>query len=230
MAVRYYDDILVEKLMRWIPDDKQMRILKPDETRRLFEVLADDSKDKKVKLPLITLSRDKEIELLMNVKTPKSYDGLVVASTLEKTLQFNVIPIKISYQLDIYTKTMEEGDEYLRNFIFKLINNPVIVVEIPYYGTNIRHKANIRVLSNVSDTSDISERLFPGQFTRWSIQLEIQDAYLFSMPYRKNWKLIIDGDEIELPGEETSVLELSDSVEQPGYESEPLNFKWQKTD
>jgi hypothetical protein len=55
-------------------------------------------------------------------------------------------------------------DEYVRNFLFKLINNPVLKVKIPYNGAEIEHIANIRVLSNVSDTSDISERIFVGQF------------------------------------------------------------------
>jgi hypothetical protein len=79
---------------------------------------------------------------------------------------FNVLPIKLSYQLDIYTKTAEEGDEYLRNFLFKLINNPVLKILIPYNNVNLEHIANIRVLNQVSDTSAINERIFSGQFTR----------------------------------------------------------------
>jgi hypothetical protein len=70
------------------------------------------------------------------------------------------------YQLDIYTKTAEEGDEYVRNFLFKLINNPVLKISIPYNDLNVEHIANIRVLDTVSDTSSISERIFSGQFTR----------------------------------------------------------------
>jgi hypothetical protein len=78
----------------------------------------------------------------------------------------NAIPIKLQYQLDIYTKTAEAGDEYLRQFLFKLINNPAIKIIIPYNGINVEQIANIRVLNSVTDTSAISERLFPGQFTR----------------------------------------------------------------
>jgi hypothetical protein len=110
------------------------------------------------------LSRNRDIELLSTVKQPKSYDGLKLVSSSEKTLHFNVIPIKLLYDLTIYTKTEEEVDEYVRNFLFKLINNPVIKVRIPYNDTQLEHIANIRVLSNISDTSDISERIFSGQF------------------------------------------------------------------
>jgi hypothetical protein len=139
-------------------------VLGPSESKRLFELTADDAKDHAFKLPLIALSRHRDIELLSTVKSPKSYDGLKLLSTPESTLQFNVLPIKLLYDLTIYTKTEDEVDEYVRNFLFKLINNPVIKVQIPYNDSNIEHVANIRVLSSVSDTSDISERIFPGQF------------------------------------------------------------------
>ena len=63
------------------------------------------------------------------------------------------------------------------------------MIDIPYNGTNIQHIANIRILNTISDTSAISERLFSGQFSRWTIQFEIQDAFLFSIPYKRNWKI-----------------------------------------
>ncbi len=190
MATRYYDSVLSYKILKWIPESSNLRVLKPDETTRLFEVLADDSNDAPVKLPFIAISRDPDIELLSTIKNSKSYDGIKLISAGSNSLQLNVIPIRLGYQLDIYTKTYEEGDEYVRSFLFKLINNPVIKVLIPYQGVNIEHIANIRILSPISDTSDISQHLFPGQFTRWSIKLEIQDAFYFNIPYRKGWKLI----------------------------------------
>lgn len=107
-------------------------MLKTDETKRLFETLADDSGDKNVKLPLVALSRGKDIELLSNIKNLQSFNGLAIAKSTAVTAQLNVIPVRVDYQLDIYTKTYEEGDEYVRNFLFKLINNPQIVIDIPY--------------------------------------------------------------------------------------------------
>ena len=68
--------------------------------------------------------------------------------------------------MDIYAKTEEDCQEYLRNFLFKLINNPVMIIGIPYNNLELEHKVNIRVLNNVSDTSAIGERLFSGQFHR----------------------------------------------------------------
>ena len=205
MAIRYYDDILIEKIKRWIPTESKLRVLKPDESNRFYKLHADDENDQKFKLPLITLSRGKDINLLSNIKQSKSFDGLKVHSDEAITIQMNVIPILPTYQLDIYTKTYEEGDEYVRNFLFKLINNPKLIIEIPYNDLNIKHVANIRVLETVSDTSDISEHLFPGQFTRWTIQMEIQDAFLFSIPYKNNWHFVLDNE-----------LEITDNLSKPG--------------
>jgi hypothetical protein len=128
--------------------------------------VADDSKDKNVKLPLIALSRNNDIELLLNVKNPRSFDGLKIEQNEDQTTQMNVIPVKLQYQLDIFAKTHDEADHYVREYLFKLINNPVIKIEIPYNNKNITQIANIRVLNNVSDTSDVPQRLFVGQFTR----------------------------------------------------------------
>lgn len=204
MALRYYDDVLAERLKRWVPENSHLRILKPDESKRLFELIANDNNDKNIKVPFIALSRDTSIEINSNIKQNKSFDGLKLANNDDITLQLNVIPVTLNYQLDIYTKTYDEGDEYLRSFLFKLINNPLLKIEIPYNNTSIQHVANIRVADQVSDTSDISERMFSGQFTRWTIQLELQDAFLFSIPYRKNWKL--DG----------ITVEVSDKITEPG--------------
>lgn len=203
MAISYYDDAITYKLKNWIPDNSKLRVLKPDETKRLIEMRADDNKDKPLQLPLIAISRKPDIEIGSTIKQARSFDGLRLVShgipnpTREKlpplndvTALLNVIPIKAEYQLDIYTKKQYEGEEYVRNFLFKLINNPLLVIEIPYNNMDVRHTANLRVLSGVSDTSAISERLFPGQFTRWTIQLELQDGFLFSVPYKQNWSFI----------------------------------------
>ena len=226
MACRYYDDILVAKLKHWLPDNSTLRVLKPDETKKLFELTADDNNDNPFKLPLIAVSRNNDIELLVNIKNPKSFDGLKLAQTAETTVQFNVIPIRLQYQLDIYTKKAEECDEYVRSYLFKLINNPTIKIEIPYNDSHIEHIANIRVLSTVSDTSAISERIFSGQFTRWTIKIEIQDAFLFSIPYRRNWKLYFDEEGL-LPDEEKSCLELSDKINKSG-DKEYLDIYFKK--
>ena len=198
MAVRYYDDAVANKINSWLPKDKnrKIQVLKPDETKRLFSIEADEKNDKPLTLPLIALSRSNTVSLKQKTMTPMSFDGLMLDSDSKHTLQLNGIPIYLSYQLDIYTRRYDEGDELLREFVFKLINNPQIVIELPYNNQKFKHVATIEMQTDIEDTSDISERLFSGQFTRWTLRFDIDGAYLFSLPYVDN--VHIDGYELEV--------------------------------
>ena len=191
MAISYYDEAVTQKIKGWLADSSKLRVLSPDESTRLIQVAAEDSNDKPLTLPMIAISRNKDIEIESAIKQNKSFDGLILEKDLiaETAVHLNVIPIKTTYQLDIYTKKRIEADEYVRQYLFKLINNPQIIIEIPYNGHKVRHTANLRVLNTVSDTSDISTHIFPGQFYKWTIQLELQDGFLFSIPQKSGWKL-----------------------------------------
>ena len=192
MAISYYDDAVTAKIKGWLADNSNLRVLNPDETKRVVELHAEDSGDKPLQLPLLAISRSKELEIANTIKQSKSFDGLIIDTDVVNTatVHMNVIPVKTLYQLDIYTKKQLEADEYVRQFLFKLINNPQIIVEIPYNNYIVKHTANLRVLNSVSDTSDIPNHIFPGQFYRWTIQLELQDGFLFSIPYKKNWRFV----------------------------------------
>lgn len=200
MAIRLYDEALYSKIQKWVKDPN-MRILKPDEVTRTLQMRADLNNDKPLKLPIIALSRETEIQLLSANKKPLTFDGMMKEATKDKTLQINAIPMQVGYQLDIYTRHYEEGDEYLRNFIFNLVNYPKLTITLPYNDSNIEHNAHITLIKTIEDNSDIAQRLFPDQFTRWTIKLLIEDAYLFSIPYVKN---ITMDEEVEIEIEESN--------------------------
>lgn len=192
MAINYYDEAITQKIKGWLADSSKLRVLSPDETTRLIQLAAEDSNDQPLKLPFIAISRNKDIEIESTIKQNKSFDGLIIGKddTTASTIHLNVIPIKTTYQLDIYTKKRIEADEYIRQYLFKLINNPQIIIEIPYNNYLVKHTANLRVLNTVSDTSDISTHIFPGQFYKWTIQLELHDGFLFSIPQKQGWKIV----------------------------------------
>lgn len=198
MAINYYDEAITQKIKGWLADSSKLRVLSPDETTRLIQLNAEDSEDEPLTLPLIALSRNKDIEIESAIKQNKSFDGLIINPDEERTsgttVHLNVIPIKTTYQLDIYTKKRIEADEYVRQYLFKLINNPQIIIEIPYNSSHrdyvVQHTANLRVLNTISDTSDISTHVFAGQFYKWTIQLELQDGFLFSIPQKQGWRIV----------------------------------------
>ena len=189
MAVRFYDEAIVNKIQKWIKDPN-MVILKPNEVGRLFQVRADQKNDQPLTLPLIAISRDPSLNMDVSTKRSLSCDGLKVGSTVKDSVQLDAIPISITYQIDIYTQRYEEGDEYLRNFIFNFINHPKMKILIPYNGSNIEHICYTRLSNTATDNSDVSEKLFPDQFTRWTLQIEIHDAYLFSVPVKENGQIV----------------------------------------
>ena len=185
MSIKLYDDAVSKKIQEQVRDSN-VRVLKPDESTRFFQMSLDQKFDKHLTLPLIALSRDKNIDLLEVTKQQKTYNGFVFQQTENQTLTVNVIPIKLTYQLDIYTRKMEEADEYLRNFIFNLINYPNIDITIPYNNLNYTHRSGIKLEPTLSDNSDIKEHLIPDEFTRFSLRFSIEDAYLFSAPITYN--------------------------------------------
>lgn len=213
MAINYYDEAITQKIKSWLADSSKLRVLSPDESSRLIQLNAEESEDKALKLPLLAISRNKDIEIESAIKQNRSFDGLVIKDDKQtgEVVHMNVIPIKTTYQLDIYTKKRIEADEYVRQYLFKLINNPQIIIDIPYNGYLVRHTANLRVLSTVSDTSDISTHIFAGQFYKWTIQLELQDGFLFSIPQKQGWKFIgfevTAADKISDPPEEEILFE-----------------------
>lgn len=193
MSVYLYDEAFVAKLQNWTKD-AQIQIYSPDDTKRLFEVVADKNNDKPIKLPIICLRRKSGLNVQNINKRPMTFSGMRVMTTDTTALQLNAIPIDISYQLDIYTRYFKEADELLRNLTFNIINYPKLTIKIPYNGADIEHNGFIRMSSDIEDNSNVQERLISGQFTRFTFNISIDDAYLWNAKIKDN--LTISCDEI----------------------------------
>lgn len=189
MGVTFYDDALLKKLNLWTAGTNTF-VTGVNETKRLFETLADQKNDSAIKLPLLALSRPGGYTILNKNKRVITHDGATMIASGSATAKLNVIPIGINYQLDIYTRYLQEADEYARNLVFNIINYPKLNIEIPYEDQKLTHDANIRLASDVDDNSDIPERLIPGQFTRLTLSLNIDDAYLFDLRIRDNLRIV----------------------------------------
>ena len=183
--MKLYDDAFTNKIKNWV-NDNSLKITGPDETRRMFTYRADIKNDEPIQLPRIAISRGKTIGIQNISKKPTTFDGLTLEANENKIISLSSIPINLNYQIDIYTRFFQEADEYLRNFIFNIINYPKLDINIPYNNVNYTHTSNIRMMDEVQDNSDIPERLIQGQFTRFTIQINIDDAYIWSVPIRDN--------------------------------------------
>lgn len=196
MSAYYYDEALVKKFQGWTTNTN-VHIYGPDDTKRLFEVIADTSGDKPIELPIVCLRRRGGYQIINTNKKPMTFDGFTKDATVERSIQVNAIPISIPYQIDVYARHFKEADAYLRNLIFNIINFPTLSIVIPYNDANIEHYGNIRIASEVEDNSDIPERIISGQFTRMSLFIDLDDAYLWDARVRTNWSIGIDEVEYE---------------------------------
>lgn len=193
MSTYIYDTALVNKLKRWT-NSTEITVTGPEESRRLLEVISDKSGDNNIKLPMVCLRRDFGYTVDVTGKRPITFSGIAKEKNAEKTMLLNVIPMTITYQLDIYSRYYREADELMRNFIFNIVNYPKIDIEVKYHDIGYIHVASILPGRNVSDTSSSTpERLVPGQFTRLSYQFTVDDAYLWDVRIKDN-KHIETGD------------------------------------
>lgn len=192
MSANLYDDAVVKKLQNMLNENSGLKILKPNETSRLFGNVIDANHDK-MTLPLIALSR-RGYTILNPNKQPKTHSGITIKAYDKNNnlvnngsaLKLNAIPIQLNYQLDIYAVDLDDCETYAREFIFQLVNYPTGEVFIPYNGANATHKFSIHVEQEVEDNSDIPERIFASQFSRYTISFMVDDAYLFSVSKKNN--------------------------------------------
>jgi hypothetical protein len=190
MSVYLYDEALIKKLQNWTKNT-QIHIYGPDETRQMFEVIGDEKGDKPIQLPIISIRRPAGFSILNPNKKPTTYDGLKIRTSDndEKMLKLSYIPIELTYQLDIYCRYRREADMLARSLIFNIINHPTLNIIIPYSDANFDHNANMKISSDVEDNSDVPERFVPGQFTRLTLNIGIDDARLWDARYRENLSL-----------------------------------------
>ena len=191
MSTYLYDEAFVNKLRNWTKDT-QIQVYSPDDTRRLFEVMAHQSNDAPIRLPIICLRRKSGLNVLNTGKRPMTFDGLMLEANQNKSVQLDAIPIDISYQLDIYTRYFKEADEFLRNLTFNIINYPKLIVNIPYNDFNFEHNGFIRMSGEIEDNSNVPERLINGQFTRLTFNINIDDAYLWNVRVKDTLKIECD--------------------------------------
>ena len=74
MSAYLYDTALIQKLNRWI-ERTNVHIYGPEQTRQLYQILADTNKDKPIDLPIITIERPNGYQILNVNKRPLTYDG-----------------------------------------------------------------------------------------------------------------------------------------------------------
>lgn len=180
MSVYYYDEAITSDFRR-ILHDGRVSIIPPENTFDLMAVLKDDN----VKFPMVTLNRlgwslsnNWNHYMLHDGSTDKIYydaDNDLPALVM----RMQAMPISINYQMDIWTATLQENDNIIRELMFYYRLNPTLEVHIPY-GLDTFHKFNIFFEPDVADNSDIPDHPNIGRYFRQTVSFYVDDAYLFN--------------------------------------------------
>ena len=173
MSSYIYDDALINKFKRWT-EGTEVNLVGPDESRRLFQVLSDKSNDSNIKFPLVSLKRSLGYDIDLYGKKPITFDGAKLEANSKKVKSIVYIPITLNYQLDIYTRYYQEADEYMRNFIFNIINYPKLEITIKYFNSNIDHVANILPTQSVIDKYTVYKDFGNETIGPWEQGTQIQ--------------------------------------------------------
>ena len=171
-----YDDAIISKF-RELFDTDRIFIVPPE---RAKETRAQLDKNDDIKFPLVSLDRRGWSMLPENSNWTSTVKGVADSITSDgKANLMHVIPIRINYQLDIYTVDRVSCDEIMRELIFYFKLHPSMRVKIPY-GLDTEHKFNLFFNNDIEDNSDTVEHINKGVLFRYTANLYTDDAYLFA--------------------------------------------------
>lgn len=187
MGARFYDEALIAKIRSWV-GDQRLSVISSSDVSQLFATTADRENDNGIELPLISITRS-GFSISNTNRTDLSINGLTIEVNRQKSEWLNAIPINLRYQIDVYSRYMDQADEIVRNMIFNIVNFPRLTISLPYYDQDIKQTSSIHLEEQIQDNSAIPERLIYGQFTRLTLNIEILDAYLYDLRIGDNKKI-----------------------------------------
>lgn len=172
-----YDDAIVNKFRKLFKDSR-ITIQPPENAIRYAAQLDGDD----VKFPLISINRTNWSIRSSELNFAQSRTGVLDHVNSDNTLSImKIIPIRLDYQLDVYTIDKKSNDEIYRELLFYFLNNPTLEVDIPY-TLDTSHVFNLFFNDNIDDNSDTVEHVNKGVLYRYTSTWFCNDAYLFDGP------------------------------------------------
>lgn len=180
MSVNNYDVAIIEDLRQILQDDR-IHIVPPENFFRLLARIDND----KVEFPAISVVR-RGWSLSDSHPHMMKFDGTLLSHDNEANeyIRLQAIPISISYQMDVWTKTRLENDNIMRELIFYYSTHPTLNVKVPYGQKTYYHKFNVFFDSDIEDNSDIANHMNTGEYFRQTISFYTDDAYLWKSSSR----------------------------------------------
>jgi hypothetical protein len=134
----------------------------------------------RIKFPLISLNRTgfsiRQEELNFNAL----HQGATVRVNKDNTVtNARIIPIRLEYQVDVFTVDKKTNDEIIRELVFYLYLHPTLTAKIDY-GLAFEHKFNLFLDADIQDNSDVVGHIDNGVLFRNTFTMYSPDACLWS--------------------------------------------------
>ena len=192
MSVKCYDDAIIARF-REVFNDDTISILPVENAIRYIAQLKRDN----VTFPLVSTMRTGYSIVSSNVNHPAKMIGSFTTRNGENDNIFaQSIPIRIEYQLDIYTVDRWSCDEITRELIFFFYQHPTLVAHFDY-GLGIDHNFNIFLEDDVVDNSDTVDHWEKGVLFRNTLTFYTDDARLFRRKKQIQGEIVASVDILE---------------------------------
>lgn len=187
--VYMYDTAIINDLRQIFSDDR-IHIVPPEDAFDLIGTLKEDT----IVFPFISLQRP-GWQLIDDTKTSHltfegKVDDISIIDTDDDVEDANItrlqaLPIRINYQIDVWTESRKENDAIMRELIWYYTLYPTLNVDVEYENIKRKHHFNIFFDNDIEDNSDLTQHSKRGRYFRQTIGLYTNDAYLWKTFSRK---------------------------------------------
>lgn len=174
MSVKAYDDAIIDKF-RSIFNDDTIYILPVENAIRFSAQLNRDN----VRFPMISTTRLGYSIRQSDVNyAAKMFGSFATRDGKDNNVFAQSIPIRIEYQMDVFTVDRESCDAIVRELIFFFMQHPTLVAHFEY-GLDIDQNFNLFLNEEIVDNSDTVEHINNGVMFRNTLTFYTDDARLF---------------------------------------------------
>ena len=185
MSVKAYDDAIINEFRR-VFNDNTIHILPVENAIRFSAQLTKDN----VKFPMISTTRLGYSIRTENVNfAAKMIGSFVTRDGKNNNIFAQTVPIRIEYQMDVFTVDRESCDEIVRELIFFFMQHPTLTAHFEY-GLDIDHTFNLYLNSEIVDNSDTVEHVNTGVMFRNTLTFYTDDALLFRSKKQRQGEII----------------------------------------
>ena len=189
-----YDNAIVEDLEKSfnpknVPNPA-VTVVDPDNAIGLAAQVQED----KIQFPIVALTRSPSIpidETLRNFTKMKKGIPTTFDNTTNNFYNERSIPVKLSYELSIFTTNTADMDEITREILFKYSSMYFLTIVVPYES---KRKVRFGIIADVGDGIQIqsaaSSYLAEGKLYASSIRLQCEGCVLLHYTKKKLQRIV----------------------------------------